>query len=323
MCRWVAGAAAVIGLAACSSAGDDEGAATAGTVAAGAADTVPVHVGALGGETEGTGATEGGDEADAGGRVVAPAAQVTGQAIAIEAHATVQVNDVRSAVDRLTTILVTRGGRVAAADADYDHYDPGAGDGEVDDVDDVDDSRATLVLSVPPGELPAMSTALQELGTLTSFDQLAEDVTEQLADLDSRIANMRASVERIRALLAEAVDIDGVVRLEAELTSRETELERLLAAQRQLDERVAMATLTVELITSPDVANAAEADDDPGIVDALAAGWDAFTTAVHRVGLVLAASAPFVAAALLGAVALVIRRAIVRNRPPVHPPVAP
>ena len=44
---------------------------------------------------------------------------------------------------------------------------------------------------------------------------------------------MRASVERVRALYAEAVDIDSVVRLEAELTRRETDLEVLLATSRR------------------------------------------------------------------------------------------
>ena len=94
------------------------------------------------------------------------------------------------------------------------------------------------MLEVPPGDLPAVVDALEDLGTVLSFDQLAEDVTDQLADLDTRIANMRASVERVRALYAEAVDIDSVVRLEAELTRRETDLEVLLATQSALEDRV-------------------------------------------------------------------------------------
>ncbi|MGH9271497.1 MAG: DUF4349 domain-containing protein, partial [Ilumatobacteraceae bacterium] len=181
-------------------------------------------------------------------------------------------------------------------------------------------SRATLVLSIPPGELPAMADALDEVGTLTSFDQLAEDVAEQLADLDSRIANLRASVERVRALLAEAVDIDGIVRLEAELTARETELEQLLAGQRQLGDRVAMSTLTVDITTTPSVIATVTAtgqvSDDPGVVDALAAGWQAFTTGLFTTALVLAAIAPFVAtAAVLVSLGLLVRRVVQRRRP--------
>ena len=45
--------------------------------------------------------------------------QVPGQAIAIEARATLQADDVREAVDRITSTVTTHGGRVAAADIDY------------------------------------------------------------------------------------------------------------------------------------------------------------------------------------------------------------
>ncbi|MGI9052947.1 MAG: DUF4349 domain-containing protein [Ilumatobacteraceae bacterium] len=313
----------VVALVGCTGADDDSaGGEAAATIAAVAETTSGAGRDtdqAAGGAAAPSAEVAGGDSSEG---IVAPDAQVPGQAIAIEAHATLQVDDVRATVERLTTAVITRGGRVAAADVDYDPQP--VVDETGDDTDDVDDSRATLVLSLPPGELPSMAEALAEIGTVTSFDQLAEDVTEQLADVESRIDNMRASVERVRALLAEAVDIDGIVRLEAELTSRETELERLLAAQRQLDDRVAMSTLTVVVATTPPAAATEEAEDDPGVVDALAAGWNAFTTGLFTVALVLAAIAPFVAAAaLLAALALLSRRAVIRRRPPVQPPLVP
>ena len=248
------------------------------------------------------------------GTVAAPL-PVAGQQLAIEARAAVQADDVRAAVDGVTLAVTARGGRVAAADVDY----AAAVTDETTGTERPDTSRATLVLSVPPDQLTAIATALDELGTVTSFDQLAEDVTEQLTDLDVRIANMRASVERVRALLDQAVDIDGIVRLEAELTARETELERLLAAQRQLDDRVAMSTLTVDITPTPEALAAAD-EDDPGIVDALGAGWDAFTTGLFSIVLVLAAVAPFAGlVVLLGALGLVARRLVLRRRPAPQP----
>lgn len=244
-----------------------------------------------------------------------PTLQVPGQAIAIEARATLEADDVKAAVDRVTTTVTTRGGRVAAADVDYGR--PAEDDGG--DTDDGDGTRtgarATLVLEVPPGDLPAVVTALEDLGTVLSFDQLAEDVTDQLADLDTRVDNMRASVERVRALYAEAVDIDSVVRLEAELTRRETDLEVLLATQSTLEDRVTMSTLTLD-ITSTATATTPVEDDDPGILDAAAAGWGAFVGGLFAIVLVLAAIAPFVLAAIvLALIALAVLRRIGRNRP--------
>lgn len=236
-------------------------------------------------------------------------AQVPGQQLAISAHATLETDDVRAAVSRITSTVTTRGGRVASADIDY--ADPGA---DPDD-DSTSGSRATLVLEVPPGELQGVAGALEDIGTVLSFDQLAEDVTKQLADLDTRIANMRASVERVRALYAQASDIDSVVRLEAELTRRETDLEVLLASQQALEDRVAMATLTVDVATSADAL--ATGDDDTGIGDALAAGWGAFVGGLFAVILVLAAIAPFVLTGLvLASLVLWIRHLLVRQRPP-------
>lgn len=232
--------------------------------------------------------------------------QVPGQAIAIEARATLQADDVRTAVDRITSTVTTRGGRVAAADIDY--AAPADDGGQV-------GSRATLVLEVPPAELSAVADALEELGTVLSFDQLAEDVTDQLADLDSRIANLRASVERVRALYDQAADIDSIVRLEAELTRRETDLEVLLASQQALEDRVTMSTLTVEVTATPGTLGAD--DDRPGIVDAAAAGWGAFVGGLFTIVLVLAAIAPFVVTALVLAVLALWIRQLVRRRPDV------
>ena len=142
-----------------------------------------------------------GDDGAARGDVGAPAEeqgagraasllQLAGPSIAIEARATVRAEDVRAAVDGVTGMVTRRGGRVASADIDYAPEDGRA-----------EESRATLVLAVPPEELATVVDALEDLGTLVAFDQLAEDVTERLIDLDTRIANTRASVERVRALL--------------------------------------------------------------------------------------------------------------------------
>ena len=195
-----------------------------------------------------------------------------------------QTDDVRAAVERITTTVTTRGGRVASADIDY--AQPAADDEDA-------TSRATLVLAVPPAELSAVRGVLEDVGDVLSYDQLAEDVTEQLADLDTRIANQRASIARIRELYANAVDVDAIVRIEAELTSRETVLEQLLATQQQVTDRVAMSTLTVDITTSPAAAEPV-ADDGTGLGDALAAGWSAFAGGVFALVLGLAAALPFV-----------------------------
>ncbi len=316
-------AATVLVLGACAS-DDDSGdsaatgetmEASAGTVGGGRSDgdssfaTPGTTTSARGGSAE---------EPDAGSDVDVVAAD-DGAALAIEAQTTLTVEDVRVAVDSITRAVNRHGGRVAMADIDYGPQDdrPRASR---------ERERATIVAEVPPDELDAVLDELEGLGTVTSFDQFAEDVGERLADLDIGIANERASISRVRELVASAEDLEDLVFLESELTSRETRLEEMLASQRNLEDRVAMSTLTVGVTEAPvrvitPIRGEVEARR-PGVVEALADGWSVFIGALFSVVIVLAVSAPFVFTAIvLGAVALWVRRKLLGRPPRPAPPV--
>ena len=140
-----------------------------------------------------------------------------------------------------------------------------------------------------------MQDTLDAVGDVQSFVQQGEDVTDQLTDLDTRITNQRASVARIRELHATATDVEAIVRIEGELTNRETALEQLLAMQASLQGRVAMSTLTIDITETPAAAATTDEGDDDGttIGDALGAGWSAFAGALFAIALVLTAAMPF------------------------------
>jgi hypothetical protein len=88
--------------------------------------------------------------------------------------------------------------------------------------------------------------------------------------------------------------------LESELTRRQTELEQLEAQQRNLGDRVALATVTVEIAPTPTVPDVAESDEQ-GIGDGLRSGWDAFVAIAFAIVYVIAVLAPFLVVALLAA----------------------
>lgn len=174
--------------------------------------------------------------------------------------------------------------------------------------DGADGGYAVLVVKVPPAEVDALITGIEQTGTIQSINQSAQDVTEQLVDLDVRIANARESVENVRDFMERAENLNDLVTLESELTRRQTELERLEAQQRNLSDRVAFSTVTVEIVPTASVP-AADDDADDTIGDALRRGWDGFTTAIWGVGYVLAVLLPFlVVAALVGLVAVAATR---------------
>ncbi|MDV9201305.1 DUF4349 domain-containing protein, partial [Streptomyces sp. Wh19] len=161
-------------------------------------------------------------------------------------------------------------------------------------VDDTHD-MSHLVLRVPQGEYDAVLKRLAGTGKLLSRTSSAKDVTDQVVDVESRIATQRASVARVRKLMDQAEKLSDVVTLEGELSSRQATLESLLAQQASLKDRTTLATITLEL-TEPETA-AKDGDDDPGFLDALGGGWHAFVTALLWLAMAVGAAAPFLAAA--------------------------
>ncbi|MEU1487960.1 DUF4349 domain-containing protein [Streptomyces sp. NPDC005752] len=179
----------------------------------------------------------------------------------------------------------------------------------------VDDTHDTshLVLRVPQARYDEVLSSLAGTGKLLSRTSRAKDVTGQVVDVDSRIATQRASVARVRDLMDRAGKITDVVALEGELSSRQADLESLLAQQASLKDRTSLATITLDL-GEPEGSAGDPEDEGTGFVDALAGGWDAFVTMLRWIAVAIGATAPFLAAA---AVLSVLWR-LLRGRLPRH-----
>lgn len=106
---------------------------------------------------------------------------------------------------------------------------------------------SVLTFKVQPESFQQALSRLGEIGDVRSQTVSADDVTERVVDLESRINTAAASVERLRALLSEATDIETIVELENELLERETELEALRGSLRTLQQQVSLATIVLTL----------------------------------------------------------------------------
>lgn len=233
----------------------------------------------------------------AGGDVTIDLGQI-GRDVIVEMYVTVSSDDIERSVSSVTARAAALGGGVASSQVDYG--DPAS--------DEPGDEYAVLVVKVPPEAVDDLITGIEQTGTIRSINQSAQDVTEQLVDLDVRIANARESVENVRAFMERAEDLNDLVTLEAELTRRQTELERLEAQQRNLSERVAFSTVTVEIVPTASVPEPM-VDEDDTIAGAFRQGWDGFTTMIWGIGYVAAVLLPFLAAAaVIGLVVLLVLR---------------
>ena len=174
------------------------------------------------------------------------------------------------------------------------------------------DRSANFTLRIPAPRLDEVIGQLAGAGRVTVRSEQADDVTDQVTDLDGRLATQRAGVTRIRALLEKANSVGDVVMIESELTQREADLESLQRRLAAVSGRVAMSTLTVSLTPVP--APDAQPGHD-GFLAGLAAGWRAFLAAAGAAATVLGAVLPFLMlGALLAGIGLAARRALARRR---------
>jgi hypothetical protein len=154
---------------------------------------------------------------------------------------------------------------------------------------DVASGFGTLTLSVPADKLDAAMDQLARIGTTVLQRNLStQDVSAQLIDTTSRLKTMRASVDRVRALMVQAKDLGQVVALESELSRRQGDLESLEDQLAALNNSVERSTLSVSLST-PGTAPVAQA----GFVAGLQSGWDAFIASARGLFTAIGAVLPF------------------------------
>jgi len=181
----------------------------------------------------------------------------------------------------------------------------------------------TLTLSVPSDKL---DTALDQLsskqvGTVLQRSASSQDVTSQYVDTQSRLKTMTASVERVRALMAQAKDLGQVVALESEMSRRESDLESLESQMDALKNSVERSTLAVSLSTPSSI----EPATTNGFLAGLRSGWAAFTSSAGGLFTAVGALLPFALFfALLGMPLWTWwRRHRAQQDPAIQPPVVP
>ncbi|MFF8593492.1 DUF4349 domain-containing protein [Streptomyces sp. NPDC015220] len=280
--------AAALALTGCSA---ESGGGSSDKAAAGAARS-QAHDGSGGGAPGGGGGRAAGAKAGASPKLD------TGHIIRT-ASLTIEVADVAKALGAARTAAENAGGYVGDETTSRDE------DGH---------EETHVVLRVPAQEYDGVLAGLQGAGKLVERTAKAQDVTDQVVDVDSRIKSQRASVARVRALMDKAERIGDVVTLEGELSRREADLEALLAQQASLKDRTGLATITLSL-SGAATHKAADTDDGPGFGDALTGGWHVFVTVVRWLALALGAVLPFAVAAAL---VVVVWRAV-RSRLPRRP----
>lgn len=153
-----------------------------------------------------------------------------GRSIIFTATLSIEVDNVMAASDQALTAVAGVGG--------FLYGQQGSSNGTPTNV---------LTFKVAPKDFQETLRRLGGLGRLADQQITSDDVTERLIDLESRIRAAAVSVERLRAFVAEAGDVNTLAALERELLQRETDLETLRGQQRGMEVQVDLATITLTL----------------------------------------------------------------------------
>jgi Domain of unknown function (DUF4349) len=272
-------AAAAVG---CAVAAGAVGCSASGTSSSSPAGGPAVRAPQQGGAPPGGGAAQG-DSAQGG------AAAKPGQPIQIIADSrsiiftgtiTVRVPDVNRAAADATTLATAAGGFVGGDDRSSGK----------------DSAQARMILRVPSDRFTPVVDGVGKLGKEESRQLSSEDVTDQVTDVDARIATGQASVDRVRALMAKAQNIGDIVSLESELSRREADLESLKSRKNKLADQVTLSTITAVLLGPQAAGPPPPRKHQTGFVAGLKAGWHSFAASMAVLFTVLGALLPWLVA---------------------------
>ncbi|WP_053648813.1 DUF4349 domain-containing protein [Streptomyces sp. XY431] len=265
---------------------------------------------------------------------VAPKAPPAGQAsaapvvdarqIAYSAQLTVRAARVDQALARARELALAAGGYVAS-ETTSGRASAGGPGGPLrpEDRPSPGPQSGQITVKVPSAAFQQTLDQLAGLGEVVSRRSQAEDLTQQVADVNSRLQSQQTSVDRVRALMAQAKTLAEIVSMESELSRREADLESLQKQVKELSARTSLSTVALDVReqTEPvhDVPDAPKQEDGfwASVGSALGGGWHVLAVIVRGIFVALAAVLPFLlVAAPVAAVLWVLRR----RRKPVPAP---
>ena len=159
---------------------------------------------------------------------------------ALRAPSVIRTARLQIVVKDFTTTRATVESIVTAANGFIDHLTVSG-----------DTSRVRAVqgtLRMPSDRLTDVLTRLRALGQVVEDTQGSQDVTDQIVDLDARLASARATEQRLTDLLRNRTGrLSDVLEVERELTRVRLDIERLDAEKTNMTRRVTYATVDVTI----------------------------------------------------------------------------
>ncbi|WKZ37688.1 MAG: DUF4349 domain-containing protein [Anaerolineales bacterium] len=145
------------------------------------------------------------------------------------------VESTDNAIDRATQVVGDAGGYIISSRIWYQTYY----DGE-------NYKYATITIGVPVQQFERTLSRLRGLAVKVLDESASgEDVTDQYVDLQSQLINLEATRERIKSFLDDAKTVDEALRINAELSEIERQIEEIKGRMNYLQDRSSYSTITI------------------------------------------------------------------------------
>lgn len=104
-----------------------------------------------------------------------------------------------------------------------------------------------IVIRVPSANYKAFVSEYGELGNVTSKNQTVDNITQEYYDTTSQVEGLKAQMERLEIMLAQATEIEDMITINQAITQLQSEINQLTTYIRTMDSDVAYSYVTLTL----------------------------------------------------------------------------
>ena len=179
------------------------------------------------------------------------------------------------------------------------------------------DRFAYVVVRIPANQFDAFMSMTGQFGNVTSTGRNAQNVTSQYTDYEARLKSLYTQEERLLDMLGKTGDLDSMIALESRLSDVRYEIERIERELRNMDQRLAYSTVTVDLQEVEIYTHTSPVQRTFGqkISNAFKSGWEDFGNGMENFAVNVVGSLPtLIILVILGVALVVVVRRNIKKR---------
>lgn len=213
---------------------------------------------------------------------------------------TIKTKQYQADYDALRELAARYGGRIESLST--------SGDGTVNSL-----RRASFTLRIPSDQLDAFISGARNVGSVSSYSESSEDVSDSYYDMQTRLETQKAKLQRLTELMAMAEDVSDLIELENAITDTQYWIDYYTGQMNGYDSRVSESTVYIslrELSTAEPVEVRGQTLGER-IGSALSGSFELVGEFLQALVVFLVAALPWIAGAV---VILLVIRVLVRHR---------